>query len=115
MSEWRNSGHPVGSPVSEALVCGQGPHSVLRGRVRTVLVQKSESEVLVRMLWASGVRPMSQAVRREGCIARSVETLVSGTNILGLMCACSTGRISAMRETVAVREAPCTPTRARTS
>ena len=38
MPEWRNSGHPVGSPVSEALVCGQGPHSVLRGRVRTVLV-----------------------------------------------------------------------------
>ena len=60
-------------------------------------------------------KAVSQAVRREGCIARSVETLVSGTNILGLMCACSTGRISAMRETVAVREAPCTPTRARTS
>ena len=26
---------------------------------------------------------------------------MSGTNTLGLMCACSTGRISAMRETVA--------------
>ena len=63
MSEWRNSGHPVGSPVSEALVCGQGPHSVLRGRVCTVLVQKSESEVLVRMLWASGVRPCHSAKR----------------------------------------------------
>ena len=55
MSEWRNSGHPVGSLVSEVLVCGQGPHSVLRGRGRTVLVQKIVSEVLVRMLWASGV------------------------------------------------------------
>ena len=111
VSEWRNSGHPGGSPVSGALVCGQGPHSVLRGRGRTVLVQKSVSEVLVRMLLGA----VSQAVRREGCIVRSVETLGSGTNILGLMCACSTGRISAMRETVAVREAPCTPTQARTS
>ena len=47
VSEWRNSGHSGGSPVSGALVCGQGPHSVLRGRGRTVLVQKSGSEVLV--------------------------------------------------------------------
>ena len=38
VSEWRNSGHPRGSPVSGALVCGQGPHSVLRGWGRTVLV-----------------------------------------------------------------------------
>ena len=66
MSEWRNSRHPVGSPVSEALVCGQGPHSVLRGRVRTVLVQKSESEVLVRMLWAGGVRPCHRQCEERG-------------------------------------------------
>ena len=33
VSEWRNSGHPGGGPVSGALVCGQGPHSVLRGGV----------------------------------------------------------------------------------
>ena len=65
-SEWRNSGHPVASPVSEALVCGQGPHSVLRGRVRTVLVQKSESEVLVRMLWASGVRRYHRQCEERG-------------------------------------------------
>ena len=38
VSEWRNSGHAGGSPVSGALVCGQGPHSVLRGSGRTVLV-----------------------------------------------------------------------------
>ena len=41
--------------MSGALVCGQGPHSVLRGWGCTVLVQKSVSEVLVPMLWASGV------------------------------------------------------------
>ena len=66
VSEGRNSGHPVGSPVSEAFVFGQGPHSVLRGRVRTVLVQKSESEVLVRMLWASGVRPCHRQCEERG-------------------------------------------------
>ena len=38
---------------------------------------------------------------------------MSGTNALQLMCVGSTGRTSAMRETVAVREAPCTPKRAR--
>ena len=38
VSEWRNSGHPGGGPVSGALVCGQGPHFVLRGWGCTVLV-----------------------------------------------------------------------------
>ena len=66
MSEWRNSGRPKGSPVSGALVCGQGPHSVLRGRGRAVLGQKSVSEVLVRMLWASGVGPCHMQCEERG-------------------------------------------------
>ena len=66
MSEWRKSRHPVRSLVSEALVCGQGAHSVLGVRGRSVLVQKSESEVLVRMLWASGVRPCHRQCEERG-------------------------------------------------
>ena len=36
VSEWRNNGLPGGSRVSGALVCGQGPHFVLRGWGRTL-------------------------------------------------------------------------------
>ena len=113
MAERKSSGQPRDNPVSEALSC-RGPRDLEWGWRPTVQVWKFVTGVLVRMPWES-----CAGLCHRHCGGKDVLLglwrLVYGTNALELACVCPTGRTPATRETVAVRRAPCTPKRARTS